>query len=300
MGFLHLGSDAGGSVRIPASFSGCVGFKPSPGLVPSYPASLFSGLSASGPLVRYVEDAALMLDIITQYDARDWHTLPLPPPHFTKALKQPLKKLRVAYATSINDTHALPDVKKAIRHSAELLSDIGHVEEIELNIPHVIDVFNKHWMAVASFIVKQFPTAMRKKLDPRFLHWASRGDSLSLHDYLKAERDRMTIGEAFKNILDTYDVLITPTTAMTAFEVAVDMPTYKGKKWDDWSPFTYPANLAKLPAVSLPIGLDSTHLPMGLQIMGGYLKDSLVLQVAKAVEERVMFQNWIAQNLMKV
>lgn len=295
MGLLHLGSDAGGSIRIPASFSGVVGFKPSPGLVPSYPPSLFSTLSAVGPLARSVDDVALMLDVLTKADGRDWHSLPLPPPNVSAALRKPLPALRIAYATSINGIAPTPAVAEVLKYARHALSAIGKMEEVELQVPHLVDVFNMHWSAVASYSAAEFNARDRKKLDPRFLTWASRGDALPLHEYLWAERERMSIGAYFKNLLDTYDVLITPTTAMAAFDAGVDMPTTdKGKPWDDWTPFTYPANLAKLPAVSLPAGLTKEGLPVGLQIMGGYLKDALVLQAAATLEAELKFTPWLA------
>ncbi len=296
MGLLHLGSDAGGSIRIPASFSGVFGFKPSPGLVPNWPPSLFSTLSAVGPLVRCVEDAALMLDVLTQPDSRDWHALPYQPQNFVAALKKPLAPLRIAYATSINNANATPEVLEVLKNARQKLESLGKVEEVTLTVPWLVDVFNKHWSAVASYSVSEFNLREKKKLDPRYLHWAAQGDALKLHDYLQAERDRMTIGEYFKGLLENYDILVTPTTAMTAFDVGVDMPTLaeNGKPWDDWTPFTYPANLSKLPAASLPCGLTKEGLPVGLQVMGGFLKDALVLQACKRLEEELAFKPWLA------
>ncbi|MBI3440979.1 MAG: amidase [Proteobacteria bacterium] len=297
MAFLNLGSDAGGSIRIPASFSGVFGFKPSPGLVPSWPPSLFSTLSAIGPLTRNVEDAALILDVLTQPDVRDWHALPYPPPSFVAALKKPLPRLRISYATSINGVNATPAVLDGLKKARKILEQMGDVQDITLHAQHMIDIFNKHWSAVASYTVAQFNTREKKKMDPRFLHWASQGDTLSLHDYLQAERDRMTLGEYFKSLLNNYDVLITPATAMTAFNVGVDMPTMdNGKPWDNWTPFTYPANLAKLPAASLPVATSKDGLPIGLQIVGGFLKDTLVMQVAKRLEEEIAFKSWLAMQ----
>jgi aspartyl-tRNA(Asn)/glutamyl-tRNA(Gln) amidotransferase subunit A len=295
MGLLHLGSDAGGSIRIPASFSGVFGFKPSPGLVPSWPPSLFSTLSAVGPLTRTVEDAALMLDVLTQPDSRDWHALPLPPQNFAAALKKPLGRLRIAYATSINGIGATAEVHEVLKVARQALHALGEVEEVTLNAPRLIDVFNKHWSAVASYTVAEFNTREKRKLDPRYLHWAAKGDALPLHEYLQAERERMAIGEYFKGLLDSYDILVTPTTAMAAFEVGADMPTLpNGKKWDDWTPFTYPANLARLPAASLPAGMTKDGLPVGLQVMGGFLKDALVMQACARLETELAFKPWLA------
>src|SRR5690606_39112459 len=123
-------------------------------------------------------------------------------------------------------------------------------------------------------MLKDMTAAEKKKIDPRLLHWARRGDALPLHDYLSAERARMDIGAYFKTLLDEYDILVTPTTAMAAFDAGQTMPRIKGKLWDDWTPFTYPANLARLPAISIPAGLTRGGLPAGLQIMSGYLKDA--------------------------
>jgi aspartyl-tRNA(Asn)/glutamyl-tRNA(Gln) amidotransferase subunit A len=294
MGLLHLGSDAGGSIRIPASFSGVFGFKPSPGLVPSWPPSLFSTLSGVGPLTRSVEDAALMLDILTQPDSRDWHALPYQAQNFAAALKKPLGQLRIAYATSINGMSLLPEGQDVFKNARATLGALGKVEEITLTVPHLIDVFNKHWSAVASYGVAKFNMREKKKLDPRYLHWATVGDALPLHDYLQAERERMNIGEYFKGLLESYDILVTPTTAMAAFDIGVNMPTLpNGKKWEDWTPFTYPANLAKLPAASLPAGMTKDGLPVGLQMMGGFLKDLLVLQACAKLEAELKFAPWL-------
>ncbi len=295
MGFLHLGSDAGGSIRIPASFSGVFGFKPSPGIVPNWPPSLFSSLSSAGPLVRGTDDAALMLDVLTLPDNRDWHALPYAPMNFGAALKKPLAPLRIAYATSINGISATAAVLDVMKNARRILDGMGQVDEVTLHVPHLVDIFNKHWSAVASYSVAQFNVREKKKLDPRLLHWAAAGDALSLHDYLQAERDRMTVGEYFKDLLDTYDILVTPATAMTAFDAGVNMPPgEKGKPWDDWTPFTYPANLAKLPAASLPAGMSRDGLPVGLQVMGGFLKDTLVLQACRRLEEEIAFKPWLA------
>lgn len=256
MAFLNLGSDAGGSLRIPASFTGVFCFKPSPGLVPALPSGLFSSLWAAGPLTRNVVDLAVLLDVIAQNDMRDFHALPLPPVQFAKQLTQPLPKLRIAYASSICGISAVPEVKELFERKIAALKKLGTVEEIKLDPPDLIEVFNKHWMAVASYIVSELPDKSRKLLDPRFQNWAKRGDGLLLKEYLWAERRRMDIGAYFKEMLTGYDLLVTPTTPMAAFECGINMPfDAKGKEWQDWTPFTYPANLAKLPSASLPMGM---------------------------------------------
>lgn len=299
MGVLHLGSDAGGSVRIPASFCGVAAFKPSPGVVPSWPPSLFSTLSAVGPIARTVRDCALMLDVMARFDKNghtpDWHALPLDKPCFSDALDAPLPKLKIAYAPFINDVGINADVAAVMKKMLPHLRALGRVEIIRLDVPDIVDVFNKHWMAVAAHMLKGYTAAQKKKTDPRLVHWAARGEKLPLHDYLAAERARMAIGEYFKSLLDEYDILVTPTTAMTAFDAGSNMPRGKnGKLWDDWTPFTYGANLARLAAVSIPAGLSQNGLPVGMQIMAGYLKDTLALRAAAALETKIAFTPWDA------
>jgi aspartyl-tRNA(Asn)/glutamyl-tRNA(Gln) amidotransferase subunit A len=294
MARLNLGSDAGGSIRIPASFTGVFGFKPSPGIVAAWPPSLFSSFSSAGPLTRRVEDAAAMLDVISKPDIRDFNAAPCERPEFLKNIGKPLPKLKIALATRINETSAAPDVLAVFQEKAKLLQELGTVDEIALDAPRLVETFNAHWMAIASYMTASYNTRQKKDMDPRLLHWAARGDSLRLHDYLEAEYDRMLIGSAFKVLLADYDLIVTPTTAMTAFDAGVNMPKdARGKPWDDWTPFTYPANLAKLPAASLPCGMTAEGLPVGMQLMAGHLKDVMLMQAAKRMEELLSFTPWL-------
>lgn len=294
MAYLNLGSDAGGSLRIPASFSGVFAFKPSPGLVPAWPPGLFSTLWSAGPITRAVADAAALLDVIARDDTRDWHALPLPPVEFAKQLLKPLPKLRIAVSSSIAGIPASPEVRAVFDKKIQLLKKLGTVEEISLDPPALVEVFNKHWMAVASYIVSELPPRSRKLLDARFLDWAKRGDGLPLKEYLWAERARMALGEYMKGILTSFDLLVTPATPMAAFETGVNMPNdAKGRPWQDWTPFTYPANLAKLPSASLPMGLTKNGLPAGMLLTAGYLRDGFLLQACAKVEELLDFTPWI-------
>ncbi len=295
MAFFNLGSDAGGSIRIPASFTGVFGFKPSPGLIPAYPPGLFSSLWSAGPLTRNVTDAAVALDALCRNDARDWHALPMPAQNFFKQVNAPLPKLRIAVASSINGVSAVPEVREVFAQKIAALKKLGIVEEVKLDVPGLIDVFNTHWMAVASHTVAEFPSKQRKLLDPRFQHWAKRGDGLTLKEYLQAERDRMDIGAYFKELLTSYDLLVTPATPMAAFDTGINMPNdAKGRPWEDWTPFTYPANLAKLPAASLPMGLTKSGLPAGMMVTAGYLRDAMLLQACKKIEEELAFAPWLS------
>ena len=297
---LNLGSDAGGSIRIPASFCGVFGFKPSPGLVPAYPPSLFSTLSSAGPLTLTAADAALMMDVIAAPCPRDWHALPdakegfdkdgFERGGFEKALRRALPRLSIGWWDEAAGHRMEKDVEKVLKQALEKIRPLGVIERVRLDTHDMIDVFNAHWMAAASYYAGLWPAPLRGKMDPRFLHWAERGAAQSRNDYLKAELARMEIGSRFKMALEQYDVILSPTTAMTAFAAGQNMPRFasgqnKGKFWDDWTPFTYAANLARLPAASLPAGFTGEGLPVGLQVMSGYLKDKFLLRVCHAIEK---------------
>ena len=155
--------------------------------------------------------------------------------------------------------------------------------------------FNTHWMAVAAYTVAEFPLKLRKDLDPRFLSWAKRGEALTLKEYLWAERVRMDIGTYFKELLTSYDLLVTPSTPMAAFDCGINMPNdSKGSPWQDWTPFTYPANLAKLPSASLPMGMTKSGLPAGMLVTAGYLRDGMLLQACRNIEKELDFNPWLA------
>ncbi len=287
MGFLHIGSDAGGSIRIPASFSGVFGFKPTPGSVPHAPAGPFSQMSSAGPLTRTVRDAALLLDVIG-------------PPStgcYVDCLGADMPRLRIAYAPTLNGVVVDADIAHAVSRVAEQCRHFGDVDLVRLDIPMLVDTFNKHWMAVAAWAMQGYTADDEAKTDPRYLSWAKRGRALSSADYAGAQQQRLVIERQINDLLSRYDILITPTTAITAFEADQNMPMMPdGSRWEDWTPFTYPANLGKLPAASLPCGLDRQGLPMGVQVMAASGRDALVLQFCHALESKTEFNDWLSRQ----
>ncbi len=301
MGWLHLGSDAGGSVRIPASFSGVVGFKPSPGLMPAWPPSLFSSLSSMGPLARSVDDAALMTRVLAAaalHNPEDWHNVGREAAE--RALYEPAlakRPLRIAVTDSINGHKLWPSAQKIWNTYKKHFRTLGTVKNVTLELPLVSETFAGHWTAVASLIADSIPPARRKKLDARFTHWAGRGDAQHLHDYLRAEYQRMIIGGHMARLFAEYDLLITPATVFTAFDAGIDMPVKEnGKGYEDWNVFSAFANLAKLPAISIPAGPGDEGLPLGIQICAPYLHDGRVLAAARKLEDAFQFKDWLSRS----
>lgn len=298
MGVLHLGSDGGGSLRIPGSFTGVFGIKPSNNIVPAWPPSPFATLATPGPMTRFVSDAALAMDYLTLPDRRDWHALPYRAGNYLAALDKPLPKLRIAVARRINDTVVNDDVDAVFGAALAHIGALGEIEEIELELPGVVEVFNTFWMAGVRSMMDVFTDEQKEMLDAKLLDWQDRAKDLTLERYKQAELQRAILGEMMNDIMYDYDLLVTPTTAMTAFPVGQNKPLGRdGKPWEDWNPFTYPANLTKVPAASVPCGFTEDGLPVGMQIASAFGNDALVLQAAHAFERRARVKRWTPADL---
>ena len=298
MGYLHHGTDGGGSIRIPASFCGIFGIKPTPGVIPVTSPDLFAVLASSGPLTRTVEDSALMLDVMAKTEPTNWTTHPWYKRDFSAELSQVPKGLRIAYTTSINDIPVDAEVSACVADAAKKMAAFGTVEEISLQIPKLVDTFNKHWMAIAKWLVTQFPDKLQAKMDPYLLQWAELGSKMELNSYLDANLERLMIIEQMKKLFATYDVLVMPTMALTAFDAGHNVPQDSTNgPWLDWTPLTFLANIAGLPAASLPCGLTRAGMPAGIQIIAGSMKDKLVLQAAHALEREIGFKNWLTRDI---
>ncbi len=274
MGLLHLAGDAGGSIRIPASFCGVYGIKPSYGFVPRKDPSLLSHFASIGTIVKYVEDAALMLDIISpKFNIDDYIEY-----KFSKN-----KQVNIAFAPTINDTYVAKDITKSVCNTAKKLTNIANIEEIKLNIPNLVECFNAHWIAAAKLYISKIEPDKLKLVDKYIIEWSKK--ELDLLNYTKYEVIRKNIKQQMNELLAKYDALILPTTPITAFDTGINAPTLpNGEEWQDWTPFTFPANLSGLPAASVPCGFDKDKMPIGLQIISAYSKDALVLAISKFLE----------------
>jgi aspartyl-tRNA(Asn)/glutamyl-tRNA(Gln) amidotransferase subunit A len=284
---LSLGTDGGGSVRIPASFCGIFGLKPTYGRVPLYPASAFGTLSHVGPMTRDAADAALLLDVIGVPDARDWSGLDRAPGSFTEALADGIQGLRIAYSPSLGGQVAVrPAVAAAVRRGVERLAALGaYVEETDPDFSDPVDAFHTLWFSGAARVTQKLTPQQRELLDPGLREICATGAGFSALDYLAAVDARMELGRRMGLFHERYDLLVTPTLPITAFEAGVEVPKGSGyRRWTGWTPFTYPFNLTQQPAATVPVGNDGDGLPVGLQIVGARHRDDLVLRAAHAVE----------------
>ncbi|MFD8368044.1 amidase [Streptomyces hygroscopicus] len=289
-GPLSLGTDGGGSVRIPAAFCGIFALKPTYGRVPLYPASAFGTLAHVGPMTRDAADAALLMDVISGPDWRDWSQLAPPEGSFREALTSGggVEGLRVAYSPALGGAAVVdPEVAAAVRRAVDLLAELGAVvEEIDPGFQDPVEAFHTLWFSGAARVVQPLGQEAWELLDPGLREICAQGAAYSALDYLAAVDVRMALGHAMGRFHSAYDLLVTPTLPITAFEAGVEVP--KGSahtRWTGWTPFTYPFNLTQQPAASVPCGLSGAGLPIGVQLVGARHADALVLRAAHTLFE---------------
>lgn len=287
---LAVGTDGGGSVRIPAAFTGTVTIKPTYGLVPHYPASAFGTLAHTGPMTRTVADAALLLDVISGPDPRDWAALAPPAWPFARPEREDLTGLRVAYSPTLGFPSAArildPEVAAAVARAAAVFESLGaQVEAVDPPISDPLDEFHELWFAGAAASVDALPADRRADLDPGLAEIAEQGARLSAKDYLRATARRMELGQAMGRFHQDHDLLLTPTVPIVAFEAGREVPEgWPERRWATWTPLTYPFNMTQQPAASVPCGFTSAGLPIGLQVVGARHADALVLAACRVFE----------------
>ncbi len=296
MGPLAIGTDGGGSIRIPAGFTGIFGLKPTFGRVPAYPLSPFGTLAHVGPMTRSVSDAAILLSVISEPDGRDWYALPPQgtgkAADYTVGLDDGVKGLKIAFSPSLGGNRVDPEIAQLVAAAAGRFADLGaHVEEAEPRLVDCDAAFRVHWFAGAAALLSAFKPKQKTLMDPGLVEIARQGARYSARRYLGAVKQREAVGVAMNRFHETYDLLLTPTLPVPAFEAGRERP--KGRRqhrWVDWTPFSYPFNLTRQPAASVPCGLTSQGLPAGLQIVGPLYKDALVLRAARAYEQAHPFE----------
>ncbi|MFE5508071.1 MULTISPECIES: amidase [Amycolatopsis] len=287
MGELSVGTDGGGSIRIPASFCGIVGLKPTHGRIPLFPASPFGPLSHAGPMARSVDDTALLLDVLAMPDYRDPAALAPPVSTYREAVRRDVRGLIAAYSPTLGYVDVDPEVAEIVKSAVQSLGDAGlHIEEADPGFTDPKPAFDILWSTGAAKWLDTFPAGSETKVDPGLRKVWELGKTFSASDYLGANAERAALGILMGEFHTRYDVLITPTLPIPAFEAGHEVPPGSGLSgWPDWTPFTYPFNMTQQPAISVPAGRTSSGLPVGLQIVGPRHSDDLVLAVAKLLEE---------------
>lgn len=292
MGAWSIGTDGGGSVRIPASFTGTTALKPTFGRMPMYPPSPYGTLSHGGPMTRSVRDAALLMDIVCGADSRDWAAMPPPTGSYAGALDDDpasvLAGLRVALSPTLGYGRNDPEVEAGVRVAAQLFADAGAVvEETDPGITDCVDAFHVLWFTGAAKVVSAHGPGALDEIDPLLARSIrEHGVEASASDYLDAMAERMALGVRMGAFHETYDVLLTPTMPMAAFAAGQDAPDgWPSDLWTSWTPYTYPFNMTQQPALSVPCGLTADQRPIGLQLVGARHADALLLRVGHAYQQ---------------
>lgn len=278
MGPLALGTDAGGSIRIPASLCGIVGFKPTHGLAPLWPQSVFGVLAHVGPMTRTVQDAALLLDVISRPDERD-PTLPASEATFLTSLQDELPRLKIAVSLGLGYASVDAEIRDLFLEAARLFEDMGMiVERRDPGFPDPTPSFERLFYGGASSALRDIPDETKQMMDPALVEAARDASSLTMLDYLHAVNERANLIETLHRFHRQYDLLVTPTLPIPAFRAGREVPdAWPHKRWHTWSPLTYPFNVTGQPALSVPCGFTKAGLPVGLQIVGARHNDRLVL-----------------------
>lgn len=298
MGSIALGSDGGGSLRVPAAACGVFAIKPTYGVVPLYPSCrvpLRTGLDAwetlecIGPIARTVADAALMLSTIAGFDERDRHAAAGVAPGFRAPDPERARGLRVAFSPDLGIAEVSSDVQRVVedavaRLSAELDWEITIAAPELATLPELRETF------LATVAMDSDRGALREMAERHDVSADIReliDRPWSTTDFDDARVARRRIYDALRVFMGSVDLLLTPTTATTAFPIGLRHPENRAAGIRDgkqWSPFAFLANLTGQPAANVPIGLAPSGLPVGLQAIGHRFDDMLLLDVAAAAE----------------
>jgi aspartyl-tRNA(Asn)/glutamyl-tRNA(Gln) amidotransferase subunit A len=283
---LHVGTDGAGSIRIPSAFTGIFGLKPSFGRVPAYPLSAMGLLAHIGPIARTVADAALMLTVLSGPDHRDSYALPPEERNYLEGLEGGVRGWRIAYSPTLGYATVGPEIGAAAAEAARRFEALGAVvEEVDAIFPSPRQALFTLWAAGAAKLLAGFRADRRGLIDPGLIATAAEGERISAVDYLDADLVRTALGQRMAAFHQKYDLLLTPMTPIPALPVGQDLNDPATERhWIDWSPFSYPFNLTRQPAASIPCGLTRAALPIGLQIVGPLYADDRVLRAARAFE----------------
>ncbi len=284
MGVLHQGGDSGGSIRVPAAFTGVFGIKPTFGWTAQWPPAKAPLLSSIGPLTRHPRDAARMLNVIGRYDYRDPYAVRGQPEDWGVDLEDDLHGLRIAYSPTLGYAEVNEQIAARVAEAAKKFEDLGaEVVEIHPGFDSPMYIFQRIWFTASLDIWSQCDEAGREMLDPGLVANAKRAEHWSSLDLFRALSDQARLTERLEHFNQDYHLLMTPTVPIVPFEVNHQVPPGSGMHdWEEWAPFSYPFNLSEQPAASIPCGFTDGGLPVGFQLAGGKFDDIRILRAANA------------------
>ncbi len=284
---LAVGTDGAGSIRMPGAFCGNFGLKASFGRVPAHPLSPFGTVAHVGPHTMSVRDAALMLNVLAQPDARDWTSLPPDGRDWRVGLDDGIRGLRLAWSPTLGYARNVhPEVAAACAGAVRQLEAMGaRVEAIDPGFEDPLEITTGLWFVGAWTIWNGLSAEQQAVTDPDFAAQARLGMAYSALELQRLHLRRGALGSHMRQFMQRFDLLVTPTVAVPAFDARpaghspMDPQSMLG-----WTPFSYPFNLTQQPACTIPCGLTAAGLPIGLQFVGPMFGEALVLRAARAFE----------------
>jgi aspartyl-tRNA(Asn)/glutamyl-tRNA(Gln) amidotransferase subunit A len=287
-GPLHVGSDGGGSIRIPAAWCGVVGMKPTFGRVPQWPLGAFGPVAVAGPIARTVRDTALLLSAIARFDLRDPFCLPpeAHSPDWRDGIEDGVAELKVALLRRPGfDAPVDDDGIDAIEQAAQIFADAGaEVDEVDPGLPDTCEIFSRLWGVALSQLVLSIPEERRHLLDPGLLGVAAAHASLPAAAMIEIEARRVAAAHAMARLHQTFDLVLCPTVPSLAPLADAPIGDATEALGKNWAPWTFLFNLTRQPAITVPMGTAANGLPRAVQIAAALYRDDLALRAARTLE----------------
>ena len=282
-----LGTDGGGSIRVPCSLTGLFGIKAQFGRVPVYPVSATPTLAHVGPIARTVRDAALLLSVISGHDRRDPFAIAGVVPDFLGACDQPVQGMRIAWSRTLGYANPDPEVAELAERAAKVFVDLGcEVVEVEKVLDEdPVDLWVSEFYAGVGVRLKKQLTEQRELLDPAVADVLKDALRQTSEEYYTKVFRRYELREKMRVFFEPFDLLLTPALPCAAFDVGLNTPPqHADRSIVSWVYYTYPFNLTGQPAASIPAGFTRSGLPVGLQMVAKINHETDIFRAAAAYE----------------
>ena len=285
---VSIGSDAAGSIRIPAAFTGIFGLKPTFGRVPiTPPASAFFNVAHYGPMASSVSDLASVMDVISGPSARDWTSVGLAPADF-KSQASP-SELRIGLLNPLRWDESVDVIKRAMDQTYGILWSNGfNMRTVDFDVHHASRTGAFLYRLGCLAAVNSVPNEQHKQLDPWLLKFVEPARHATVEDIQRAALQRDKLGAQFCALFDEIDVLILPTTPILPFEAGRNVPAgATDDDWFSWNPYTPAFNLTQAPAMSVPFWPEGSELPVGIQLVTAKCGEDVLLRLASWLEQHL-------------
>ena len=233
-----------------------------------------------------------MLTVMSGPHIKDVYSAPDDGCDFRHRSEKSVRDMRIAFSPDLGFAKVDREIAALVLMAVKRLTELGaHIEEVDLEFSSSTEIFRLHWFTGAANAYRKLSPEQRKMLDPGFAEVCLAGLEITLPEYQDGIQARERLGIEVNQLLDSYDLLLTPTMPTAAFDAGLEVPKGSGlRRWTEWTPFSYPFNLTQHPAATVPCGFTSEDLPAGLQIIGQKYREDKVLQASAAYEALCPFR----------